>query len=342
MNRRALTLASLLCLGLLAWRRRTNRLSLANAVVVITGGSRGLGLQIARGAARRGAKLAILARSHVELDAARRELEPHGTTVLALQCDVRRDGDIATAFERIANELGAVDVLVTCAGMIGVGPVDALVMSDYTDAMETNYLGAVRAVEAVRGGMQRRRAGRIVAIASIGGMVAVPHLLPYCASKFALRGYAEGLRVELARDGIKVTTVCPGLMRTGSPPHGVFAGRPDVEYALFAPLDALLFTSISAEQAARKILDATERGDAEIVLSIQARALAAVHAIAPRATMALLGTANRFLPRANGRREHRTGVQSTGLLDRTPLRTIGARESVAQHENLIAPVIESP
>ena len=75
----------------------------------------------------------------------------------------------------------------------------------------------------------------------------MPHLLPYSASKFALVGFSEGLRAELAKDGIRVTTVCPGLMRTGSPPNAAFKGRHREEYAWFALSDALPILSISAE-----------------------------------------------------------------------------------------------
>ncbi len=313
MNRRTYALLAALAaaLAIRSARRRARRTVFAGRVVVITGGSRGLGLQVARDAAARGARLALLARSEVELAAARDELRASGATVLALRCNVRSDDDVRTAFARIEAELGPVDVLVNVAGIIGVGPVDALTMDDYVEAIDTNYLGAVRAVEAVRPAMQRRRAGRIVNISSIGGKVAIPLLLPYSASKFALRGYSEGLRAELARDGISVTTVVPGLMRTGSPPHGTFAGQPELEYALFAPADELPFTSISVASAARSILDATERGAAEIVLSPQAKLLSRLYAVAPRAIMGLMATVNRVLPRSGGSTEHRPGSRST-------------------------------
>lgn len=336
MNRRYVALATttVAAVGVRLWRERALSMSFAGRVVAITGGSRGLGLQVAREAAARGARLALLARSESELDSARDELMWHGTTVIALVCDVRSDADVTAAFARIVAELGPVDVLINCAGIIGVGPIDALAMSDYVDAIETNYLGAIRCVEAVRERMQTRRSGRIVNIGSIGGLVAIPMMLPYSGSKFALRGYSEGLHAELARDGIVVTTVSPGLMRTGSPPHGTFVGQPELEYALFAPAATLPFTSISAQAAARSILDATQRGQSEVVLSIQARLLNVAKRVAPRTTSAVFSALSGFLPRGDGRHERRLGAASTRALDRAGLGGLGKREQAAQHESL--------
>src|SRR5204863_2590958 len=118
--------------------------------------------------------------------------------------------------------------------------------------------------------MRARREGRIVNISSIGGKVSVPHLLPYSASKFALVGLSEGLRAELAKDGIVVTTVCPGLMRTGSPRNAQFKGQHRAEYAWFTLSDSMPFFSQSAERAARQILSACRHGEAEVVLSLPA------------------------------------------------------------------------
>src|SRR6185503_4123757 len=116
--------------------------------------------------------------------------------------------------------------------------------------------------------MRARREGRIVNITSIGGKISVPHLLPYSASKFALVGLSEGLRAELAKDGIVVTTICPGLMRTGSPRNATFKGQHRAEYAWFSIGDSLPVTAMSADRAARQILTACKRGEAEVVLSV--------------------------------------------------------------------------
>src|SRR6186997_1202822 len=116
--------------------------------------------------------------------------------------------------------------------------------------------------------MRKRRSGRIVNITSIGGKLGIPHLLPYSASKFAAVGFSQGLRAEVAAEGIKVITVVPGLMRTGSPRNAIFRGRHRSEYAWFSISDALPGVSISAEQAARRIIEATCRGEAEVLFPV--------------------------------------------------------------------------
>ena len=313
---------------------RPPRETFVDKTVLVTGGGRGLGLQIAREAARRGARLALLSRSAIELDAARDELRAAGSTVETFVCDVRSDADVPNTIARIAATFGTIDVVFNVAGVIEVGPVDALTIDDYRNAIETNYLGAVRVVEAVRPAMQDRRAGRIVNITSLGGRISIPHLLPYSASKFALLGYSEGLRAELARYGIAVTTIVPGLMRTGSPPQATFAGQPRKEYAMFAPSDALPFTSISVASAARQIADAAERGDAETILSWQAQLAILAYRIAPRLVVAVLANGTRLLPDSGGSTEHRTGRESESPLTRSPLDALGHAATHAQHEDL--------
>ncbi len=335
MQRRTLAAFALATVALVVTARRSRPgFDFRGRNVAIVGGSRGLGLALAREAAARGATLAILARSESELAAARDELAARGARVVVCSCDIRDDASVSEAFAYVASEVGAIDVLFNVAGIIEVGPVDALRLADYADAIQTNYLGAVRAVEAVRPAMQARGAGRIVNVTSIGGKIAVPHLLPYSASKFALVGYSQGLRAELARFGIVVTTIVPGLMRTGSPPQATFAGRPEVEYAFFAPLDALPFTSVSASHAARAILAASARGERERVISPQARFGVTLARVAPGLVAAMLGATARLLPGAAGRTEHRRGSASAGALERAGLGGLGARERAAQHEDL--------
>jgi short-subunit dehydrogenase len=315
------------------------RFSLRDRIVLVTGGGRGLGLQVARECAARGAKLALLSRSRSELDAAAVELRALGTTVAAQVCDIRNDDSVAQTIATFERELGPIDAVFNVAGVIEVGPVDALTIADYVDAIETNFLGAVRVVESVREAMCARRSGRIVNISSLGGVIAIPHLLPYSASKFAIRGYSEGLRAELARYGVFVTAVVPGLMRTGSPPQATYAGQPEKEYAMFAPSDSLPFTSVSVQHAARRIVDACERGTAEIVISWQAKLAVALYALAPEAVVAFLALFTRLLPDSGGSGEHRLGSQSESALTRSPLDALGHEASRKQHEEIApAPV----
>jgi short-subunit dehydrogenase len=333
--KRALLFASLAAAAAFLGGRviaRLRRYDLNGKVVLITGGGRGLGLQVAREAARRGAKLALLSRSQIELDAARDELRRAGAAVEIAVCDVRDGEQVRLTVEDFVRSVGPIDVLVNVAGVIEVGPIDALTMDDYEDAIATNFLGAVRTVEAVRGAMCARGSGRIVNITSLGGKIAVPHLLPYSASKFALVGYSEGLRAELARYSVVVTTIVPGLMRTGSPPQATFAGQPKKEYAMFAPSDSLPFTSVSVGEAARAVLDACQNGEVERVISLQAKLAIAAYALAPRTVIAFLGTFTRILPDAGGSKEHRYGRDSESDFTLSPIDALGRRATQTQNE----------
>ncbi|HEU4588431.1 MAG TPA: SDR family NAD(P)-dependent oxidoreductase, partial [Gemmatimonadales bacterium] len=149
-------------------------------------------------------------------------------------------------------------------------------------------------------GMRRRRTGRIVNITSVGGKISVAHLLPYSVSKFASVGLSEGLRSALVRDGVYVTTVCPGLMRTGSPRHAWFKGQHRAEYAWFSISDSLPVVTIAATRAARRILDACRHGDAELVLPLSTALAVKLHALFPGVSANVLGLVDRLLPGPNG------------------------------------------
>jgi short-subunit dehydrogenase len=279
--------------------RQLNTYSFRDRVVLITGGSRGLGLLIARELAREGARLAICARDEGELQRAQAELSQRAE-VIAIPCDVSDRREVEAFVQAAQNHFGQIDVLINNAGTISVGPMDVMTLEDYEQAMRVHFWGPLYATLAVLPEMRRRGAGRIVNVSSIGGKISVPHLLPYSASKFALVGLSEGLRAELAKDGIVVTTVCPGLMRTGSPRNANFKGQNEAEYAWFKISDSLPLTAISARRAARQIVEAARRGDAEVILSVQAKAAALFHGIFPGLTADLLGLVNQLLPEAGG------------------------------------------
>jgi NAD(P)-dependent dehydrogenase (short-subunit alcohol dehydrogenase family) len=281
-------------------RRERARWDLANRTVLITGGSRGLGLLVARELTREGARVAITARDAATLTRAREDLAGQGATVLALPCDVSDREAVERLVRETTQRLGPIDAVVNNAGTITVGPVDEMSVEDYEAALATNFWGPLYTIMAVLPAMRARRAGRIVNVASIGGRLSVPHLLPYSVSKFALVGLSEGLRAELAREGIEISTICPGLMRTGSPRHAWFKGQHRAEYAWFSLADSLPLVSMSAERAARQIVDALRFGDADRVLSLPARFGATMHGVFPGLTAELLGLVNRLLPGSRG------------------------------------------
>jgi NAD(P)-dependent dehydrogenase (short-subunit alcohol dehydrogenase family) len=291
--------AGALLAGRAAWRR-WHEYDLRGKTVLITGGSRGLGLVLAREFAREGARVAICARDSRELERARADLSGRGAQVLAVPCDVTDKAQVSELTQIVRDRFGRIDVLVNNAGVIQVGPMEVMTLEDYDEAMRTHFWAPLYATLAVLPEMRRRRDGRIINISSIGGKISVPHLLPYSASKFALVGLSEGLRAELAKDNIAVTTVCPGLMRTGSPRNAFFKGRHRAEYAWFNISDSLPVTSMNAKRAARQIISACKHGDAEVILSIQAELAVRFHGLFPGLTADILGNVNRFLPAPGG------------------------------------------
>jgi short-subunit dehydrogenase len=288
--------------GWLAYRvyQASKAYSFAGKTVFITGGTRGLGLVMARRLAREGANLAVCARDLEEVRRAEDDLTRHGTRVVARTCDLRYRDHVRKFLDEVRQRLGPIDVLINNAGIISVGPVETMTLADFYDAMAINYFAAVHTILEVLPEMRERRQGRILNITSIGGKISVPHLLPYSASKFALVGLSEGLRAELAKDGIIVTTVCPFLMRTGSPRNASFKGQHRAEYAWFALSDSIPGIAMDADRAARKILNACRYGQAEVVLSLPGKLAALVHGIAPGLVSNINGWVNRFLPGPGG------------------------------------------
>jgi len=256
--------------------------------------------------------------------------------VLAVACDVTDAADVASLVAEVETRLGPIDVLINNAGIIEVGPTDTMSARDFEEALAINFWGMLYPTFAVLDGMRLRREGRIVNIASIGGKLSVPHLLPYSASKFAVVGFSQGLRAEVATDRVKVVTVVPGLMRTGSPRHAVFRGKHRAEYAWFSISDSLPGLSISAESAARRILDAACRGDAEVLFPVTTRLAVALNALAPNLTASLLGAVARTMPASPDRPTGRhKGEDSSSPLSPSVLTRL--TEQAARRNNQLAP-----
>jgi short-subunit dehydrogenase len=339
-NTGAITLFALAAGGPIAAgrsRARSRRaLDLTGKRVLVTGASRGLGLILARRLAECGARVALAGRREESLERACASIRAScpSATVAAVTGDISD----TTQAERIVAHAetalgGPVEILINNAGIITVGPVETMTDADFAQAMQTHVWGPWALIQAVLPSMRARGAGRIVNVASIGGRVAVPHLLPYSTSKFALVGLSEGLRAERVKDGIYVTTVCPGLIRTGSPRNAGFKGQHRKEYAWFALSDSLPGISMSAESCAAQIIDALRHGDAEIVTSLVAQVAALAHGVAPGLVTDILGQINRLLPVADSAQSARfSGAESESALTRSPLTTLTRRAEAANNQ----------
>jgi len=301
--------------------------------VVVTGASRGLGLVIARQLADQGARLAICARGSEKLEKAESELRNRGAHVISQVCDVRDFDQVESFFDRVANQYDGVDVLINVAGIMTVGPLDSMTLEDFQDSMQTNCFGALHTSLNALPFMRLQGWGRIVNVASIGGKRAVPHMLPYSASKFALVGLSNGMRAELKRENIFVTTACPGLMRTGSPRNAVFKGKHRHEYAWFSIGDSLPIMSMSAEQAASQILRACRHGRGELFIHSPLNVTIALQQLFPELTQEILSLAANVLPTMGGiGRDAAKGHESESAWSPSVLTTLTQQAAIANNE----------
>src|SRR5207237_5859268 len=202
-------------------------------VALITGGSRGLGLELARQICARGGKVALIARDAEELARAKTDLDRFATEVLTIQSDLLETAQIQSAVQQTLQRFGKIDILINNAGIIEIGPIEHMQLKDFDRAMRLHFW-APFILQLLIVPQMRANGGRIVNISSIGGRIAVPHVAAYSAIKFALAGFSDAIRSELARDNILVTTVTPGLMRTGSQIHAKLNGDHSAELKWFA------------------------------------------------------------------------------------------------------------
>lgn len=272
----------------------------AAPVALVAGASRGLGLLLAREVGRNGLRPVLWARDQGELDRAVAVLADEGIIATAMVCDVRDPELVERLVGRIEDEIGPIEVAIHVAGVIQVGPLSSLTREHFEEAIDVMEWGPINLSLAVLPVMRRRGRGRIGIIASIGGLVSVPHLLPYSTAKFAAVGFALGLQAELAGTGVTATMVAPGLMRTGSHLRAEFTGDAAAEYAWFAPGASLPLVSMDADRAAARIVRGILRGRSVIILTPLAKIGARVEGLAPATTTRLLGWTARLLPDGPG------------------------------------------
>lgn len=291
-------------------------------VVLITGGSRGLGLVMARQLAKDEARVVICGRSDESLRQAQDDLSKISSEVLALECDVSDKNQVKRMMDQIRNRMGEIDILINNASVIQIGPMETMSDSDFEYDMKVHFWGPYHLMKEVLPYMKEKQRGRIVNIVSVGGRLSVPHLLPYSSSKFALAGFSEGMSNALKKDNIKVTTVYPGLMRTGSPRNIDVKGQHEKEYAWFKIADSLPGLSIAADKAAERILDAMKTGKRTLTLTVPAKVAVAAHAIVPGFTNGVLALANRLMPGGESQEskkghESESSVSSSRLTQKT-------------------------
>ncbi len=284
-----------------SYLRARRKIELRGRVVVVTGASSGLGLLTARIAAERGARLVIAARDEADLESAADDLRRSGTgDVLAVPTDVSKQEEADRLIARAVEQFGRIDVLVNDAGIMLVAPVEDMTSDDFERVMATNFWGAVYTSLAAIPHMRRQHFGRICNVVSIGGKVSVPHMLPYTSSKFALSGFSEGLRAEVAKDNIYVTAIYPGTIRTGGHAHVEVKGDHEAEYSWFGLGDTIPGLSVSADRCAEALWDATLHGDPEVVFGLQAKLAVGFHNLLPRWYAELGPLINAALPRPTG------------------------------------------
>ncbi|MCE7981504.1 MAG: SDR family oxidoreductase [Caldilinea sp. CFX5] len=276
----ALLAAGLTWLGLEA-ARRLREDDLRGEVALITGGSRGLGFLLARELGHNGCRVAICARDRRELEAARADLAAQGIDIFPVVCDVANQGDVEQMISQVTRHYGHIDLLVNNAGIILVGPVENMTAADFHRVMDINFWGAFYPTFAVLPQMLARQRGRIVNITSIGGEISVPHLLPYSAAKFAATGFSQGLSAELRNKGIQVTTVAPSTMRTGSHLQAEFTGQQGKEFSWFSLSATLPGVAVSAESAARQIVQAIKQRATILNIGLPAKIGARMNGLFP-------------------------------------------------------------
>jgi NADP-dependent 3-hydroxy acid dehydrogenase YdfG len=188
---------------------------LRDKVAVVTGGSRGIGLAIARALAVEGVKVAVTGKDEGRLSAARREIEAAGGAVEALRADVRRYPDVERSIATIVSRFGGLDIVVNNAGIGLFGDVASLEPADWAEVIDTNLTGVFHVCHAAIPHLRRRGGGFIVNISSLAGKNAFRGGAAYCASKSGLNAFSEALMQEVRYDGIRVSYVMPGSVATG-------------------------------------------------------------------------------------------------------------------------------
>jgi len=226
---------------------------LAGQVALITGGSQGIGLAIARRLGSLGARLALCARGKARLMKAVGALRAEGFEVLPVAANVARAKDVAALVQQTKQKLGVIDILVNNAGVGVFTPAHELSEGDWDRVMDTNLKGAWLCSKAVAPQMIRRGTGHIINISSLAGKNTFAGGGVYCASKWGLLGLSGCMAEDLRAHGVRVSAVCPGSVQTEFSPH---AGKDPQK--MLQPDDVAHVVAMLVTQAPQSFVSAVE------------------------------------------------------------------------------------
>jgi short-subunit dehydrogenase len=189
-------------------------MAFANQVAIITGASSGIGWELTRLLARQGCSVGVLARRRERLETLVAEIRAAGGQAAYAVADVAERTQVQTAIGQLREQLGPVDLLIANSGIGIPTTLEPMNGIEVDQMIRVNYLGVVYALEAVLPEMLRRGSGHVAAVSSLAAYKGLPGESGYCSSKAAVNTYMEGLRIQLRRRGIYVTTICPGFIKT--------------------------------------------------------------------------------------------------------------------------------
>lgn len=246
---------------------------LERETVLVTGASSGIGRMTALAMAQAGARLALVARRTDRLVEVVAEIRARGGVAEAFPCDVAVPGAMETAVRGCIDLYGRLDVLVNNAGVGFFATVEQTTVEDLDQILAVNLKGTFHGIHAALPVMRRQGAGHIINVASTAGRRGSPYVGAYCASKFAVVGLTESLRVELLGSGIRVSLVCPGATRTEF--FDVARRRTQHHRGLVGPVE-------SAERVAARIVKLVRRPRAEVIAQpIRRKVFLVLNLIAP-------------------------------------------------------------
>ena len=226
-----------------------------NKVVLITGASSGIGKETAIEFAKLGANIVLVARRKDKLDQVANELKEFHVSSLVCQCDISKKDQVKEMSKMVLEKFDFIDILVNNAGFAIYGTVSDLSIDEIESQMETNYFGMIYCVKNFLPSMLKKKSGHIVNVASVAASFGLPGIASYCASKFAMLGFSEGLKHELKNTGVGITVVSPIMVRTDFFDHPSFETMPK-----YSPM------SLSSKTVAKTILKAANSPRLEIIV----------------------------------------------------------------------------